>query len=266
MLEDAKDLQPRDPNIAKQLEAGRQRLADALVQQAQMYQAVELRMTRNDEKQAILRLAMEGLNRALEQVPEHQKAKDTLEQVKQRLAQLHEQQGDQLAQQAEQGNLEQQTQDLSQALDHFQQAGELQPQQPQLQQKAQRTQKKLEGALQKLADQMMSQQPGESMEEQAARLESALQALNELQGLKPSPKTGEQARQVGGMLEALRQMMASGSKPGGRKPNPNGPPQPTGTNDTDMVVTPMDAPPRLDTPGARGRYRSSALNRSLRDY
>ena len=56
----------------------------------------------------------------------------TLEEVKRRLAEVHEMEGDRLEQQAQNASLEQQAQDLSNALDHFQQASELQPQQAQL--------------------------------------------------------------------------------------------------------------------------------------
>ncbi|MEP6663751.1 MAG: hypothetical protein ABJC04_08815 [Verrucomicrobiota bacterium] len=265
MLEDARDLKPQDKNIAEQLQQGRQRLADALTFQAGIYFNMEPQLQRFDEKQALLRMAMEALEKALEQVPDHQRAKELMEEVKKRLAAVHEQQGDQEMQQSENAEVEQQAQQLSQALDHFQQASDLQPQQSQLPVKAQQAQEKLENALGKLADKLMQQPGAESMEEAIARMEGALQALNELQGLKPSEQTAQNARQVGGQLEALRQMLAMSNKPGKGR-NEKGSTQSQGDKETDAVITPMDAPPRFDTTGTRGKYRSSALNRSLRDY
>ena len=166
--------------------------------------------------------------------------------------------------------MEQQAQELSEALDHFQQASELQPQQKQLPQKAQKTQQKLEQALEQLGDKLMKKPGGEeSPEGEVTRLEGAEQALNELQGLKPSEKTATKGEQVGKELGEARQKMAKrGKKPGeGEEPGqgesgqkPGGPPQ------NNLQSMPMDTPPRLDTPGAKGQYQSPAMNRNLRDY
>jgi len=271
MLEDASALKPEDQNIAKQLDAGRERLANALAMQALTYKNIEPQIPRMDDKLGILRMGMELTEKALKQKPNHQMAKEVQEQIKQRLAQLHEQRGDELEKQSENAELEQQAQQLSEALDHFQQASELQPQQKQLPQKAQKTQQKLEQALEQLGDKLMKK-PGdqESPEGEVTRLEGAEQALNELQSLKPSEKTAKKAQQVGEQLGEARQKMAKrGKKPGegeeesgqgesGKKPG--GPPQ------NNLQSMPMDAPPRLDTPGVKGPYQSPAMNRNLRDY
>lgn len=277
MLEDAAALKPNDQNIAQQLDQGRQRLADALARQALTYKAIEPQIPRVDDKLGLLRMGLELTDKALEQKPNHQQAKQVQEQIKQRLAEIHEQRGDQLEQQSQNADLEQQAQQLSEALDHFQQASGLQPQQPQLPKKAEKTQQRLEQALEQLGDKLMKK-PGEqeSPEAEVTRLEGAEQALNELQSLKPSDKTAQKAQQVGEQLGQARQKMAQrGEEPGGKEPGgkedgdngkgesgkkPNGPPQ------NNLQSMPMDAPPRLDTPGVKGPYQSPAMNRNLRDY
>jgi len=272
MLEDANSLKPEDKNIARQLDEGRQRLADALTQQAMIYKNIEPMIPRVDDKLGILRMGLELTEKALEQKPDHQMAKQVQEEIKQRLAQIHEQQGDQLSQQAEQAQLEQQAADLSEALDHFQQAAGLQPQQAQLPQKAKQTQQKLEQALEQLGDKLMKK-PGEeeSLEGEVSRLEGAEQALSELQGLKPSEKTGQKAQQVGKQLGEARSKMAQrGKKPGSKEEGEDGEGQggkkPKGPPQSNLQSMPMDAPPRLDAPGVKGQYQSPAMNRNLRDY
>ena len=267
MLEDATALKPEDKQIAQHLEEGRERLANALTLQAQIYLAIEPRIPRVDDKLGILRMALENVEKALEQKPDHQQAKQVMEQVKQRLAQLHEQQGDQMDQRSENAPLEQQAQDLSTALDHFQQASALQPQQQQLPQKAKKTQEKLEQALEQLGDKLMKKPgDGESLDEEAMRLQGAEQALNELQGLKPSKKTGEKAQQVSEELGKVRQKLGEKGQPEIPQPGgPGQPPMPTQPQN-DPQSMPMDAPPKLDTPGAKGPYQSPAMNRNLRDY
>lgn len=263
MLEDAHDLKPKDEAIAHKLEQGRDRLADALTQQAQIYQRMEPRIARVDEKLGILRMSMELLEKALSDRPNHEMAQQTLEQVKQRLAQIHEQEGDMLEQRSERASLEQQAQDLSNALDHFQQGAELQPQQPQLPQKAQRAQSKLEQALEQLGDKLMQPKKGESLDQQVMRMEGASQAFNELESLKPTPQVSEKARAASQQLEKLRQQLAEKGQqpqqPGQQQGLAMMPPQ----ND---VGVPMDSPPKLDTKGKNGRYQSGAMNRNLRDY
>lgn len=263
MLEDAHDLKPKDATINEKLEAGRDRLADALTTQAEIYRDIEPRIPRMDEKLGILRMAMEQLDKALSERPNHERAQQTMEQVKQRLAQIHEQEGDRLEQQAERASLEQQAQDLSNALDHFQQGAELQPQQPQLPEKAQRAQSKLEQALEQLGDKLMQPKSNESLDQQVMRMEGASQAFNELESLKPTPQVSDKAKAASDQLEKLRQQLAEKGQqqqPGQQQGLAQNQPQ-----DGDQGV-PMDAPPRLDTKGKNGRYQSGAMNRNLRDY
>ena len=108
-------------------------------------------------------------------------------------------------------------------------------------------------------------EPGgkESDEAKAARLEGAEQALDELQGLKPSEETAKKAEQVGKQLDGVRQKLSeqaqkAGEKPGGKEPQmAEGPPQFQGP--------PIDAPPRVNTPGQKGQFNSSAMNKK-QDY
>ncbi len=178
MLEDAAALKPEDSNIAQQLDQGRDRLADALTHEALLYLTIAPRIPRVDDQLGALRMALEMTEKALDQRPNHQFAQQVQEQIKQKLAQIHEQEGDKLANQPEGAPLEEQAQELSRALDHFQQASGLQPLRENLPKKAAQTQKRLEEALERLGDQLMTK-PGEqeAPEAEVTRLEGAEQAL-----------------------------------------------------------------------------------------
>ena len=263
MIEDAAQLNPDDADIKQALQQGKERLADALTFNARILMANELQMPWPKEKLAVLRMAKEQVEKALDKVPDHQPAKETLEAVNRRLAQVMEDQADQLAENADQQSLEQKTMMLSQSLDFYQQAAELQPQQQQLKNKAENTQNRLEEALSKLADRLMQEPRSESMEQKAARLEGAEQALSQLQGLEPSDETGEKLQEVSEQLDGIRQKLAEQGKqampnPGGQQPQmaqqPQGPMGP-----------PMDAPPRVNTPGSKGAWQSPLMNRA-QDY
>ena len=262
MLEDATTLQPENEAIEKALEQGRERLANALTFNARILMAQELQMPWPKEKLAILRMAKELVEKALDEVPQFRPAEETLEAVNRRLAEVMEEQADQLVQQTPQGNLEQQAQWLSQALDFYQQASDLQPQNDGLPQKADSTQSQLASALSRLADRLMKAPSRESLEQQAARLEGAQQALQQLMGLEPSEETAGKAEQVGKELDGVRQQLAE-----------EGPPMPMpGEGNPQMVQQlqqqmgpPMDAPPRPNTPGAKGPWQSPAMNRT-QDY
>ena len=262
MLEDAHDLKPKDQPIAQALAEGKRRMADAFNQHARELMAQEERLPWPNEKLAVLRMAKEQAEKALDRVPDHQPAKETLAEVNQRLAGVMEERADELVQQSQQANLEQQAQSLSQSLDFYQQASELTPQEQRLPQKAARTQDALEKVLDKLADKLMQDPKGkESLEAQAARLEGAEQALDELQTLKPSDETSEKAQQVGEKLDGVRQKLSeqaqkTGQKPGGQQ-QAQMPPQFQGP--------PIDAPPRVNTPGQKGQFNSTAMNRK-QDY
>lgn len=264
MLEDAHQLKPEDQPIAKALEDGKRKMADAFDRHARQLMAQEERMPWPNERLAILRMAKEQVEKALDKVPDHQPAKETLAEVDRRLANVMEERADELAQQSENAGLEQKTQELSQSLDLYQQAGELKPSDKGLPKKAEKTQQKLEEALSKLADKLMKEPGGkESDEAKAARLEGAEQALDELQGLKPSEETAKKAEQVGKQLDGVRQKLSeqaqkAGQKPGGKEPQmAEGPPQFQGP--------PIDAPPRVNTPGQKGQFNSSAMNKK-QDY
>lgn len=262
MLQDAQQLKPEEESIRKALDQGKQRLADALTFNARVLISQERQMPWPKEKLAILRMAKELVQKALDEVPDHKPAKETLEAVNRRLAEVMEEQADQLVQQTPQGNLEQQAQWLSQALDFYQQATELQPQNEGLPKKSEETQDQLEAALSKLADRLMKAPPNESLEQQAARLEGAEQALNQLQGLDPSEETAGKAEQVGEQLEGVRQMLAQKGQP---MPMPGqGQPQ-LAQQMPQQMGPPMDAPPRPNTPGAKGGWQSPAMNRA-QDY
>jgi len=262
MLQDAHQLKPEDPAIREALEMGKERFANALTYNAQLLLQQERSMPWPKEKLAILRMGKELAQRALDEVPKFRPAEETLDALNRRLAEVMEEQADQLVEQTPQGNLEQQAQWLSQALDFYQQASELQPQNQQLPQKSEQTQDQLESALSRLADRLMKAPPRESLEQQAARLEGAEQALNQLQGLEPSEETAQKAEQVGEQLEGVRQKLAQQGQP---MPMPGqGTPQ-LAQQSPQQMGPPMDAPPRPNTPGAKGAWNSPVMNRT-QDY
>lgn len=266
MLEDAQQLKPEDKDIAAMSEQAKDRLADALTQHAMNLMQMEPNMPWPKERLAVLRMAKEKAQEALDRRPQHQLAQQTLDEANRRLAKLMEDLADQLAMQAEVSNLENQAQQLTQALDFYQQSQELQPQNQNIPPKAERTQQKLEQTLDKLADKLMQDQGDkESMEAKAARLEGAEQALNQLQGLNPSEQTGQKADQVGQQLESLREKLAQqAGKDGKPQPQP-GPGQQQLSQQLQNSGVPLDAPPKVNMPGAKGQYQSSAMNKG-QDY
>ena len=264
MLEDATQLKPKDEAIKEALEEGRRRLADALTFHARTLMLQEQQMPWPNEKLAVLRMAREQVEKALDKIPDHVPAKETLEAINQRLAEVMEERGDELSQQSEQANLEQQAQWLGQSLDFYQQAGDLKPKESRLPKKAAATQKKLEKALSQLAERLSKDPQGkESLESKAARLEGAEQALDELQGLNPSKETAEKAEEVGKKLDGVRQQLSeqaqkASQQPGGKQPQMSpGEPQNQGP--------PIDAPPRINTPGVKGRWSSKEMMKK-QDY
>ncbi len=266
MLEDAQQLKPDDKDIAAMTEQAKDRLADALTQHAQNLMQMEPNMPWPKERLAVLRMAKEKAQDALDKRPQHQLAQLTLDEANRRLAKLMEDLADQLAMQAEVSNVENQTQQLTQALDFYQQSQELQPQNKTIPPKAERTQQKLEKALDKLADKLMQDQGDkESMEAKAARLEGAEQALNQLQGLNPTEQTGKKAEQVGQQLEGLRQQLSQQAGKDGKPQQQPGPGQQQVAQQLQNSGVPMDAPPKVNTPGAKGPYQSSAMNKG-QDY
>jgi len=267
-LEESNELKPKDPETEAAIAQARQKLADAKVKQAETFMALEEQVPITKEKLALLRMAREQVDKALDQAPQHAEAKELGEEIDRRMSQVHEDEGDFQEQQSQFGNLEQQAMQLSQALDHFQQAGELKPDDKRLQAKQQQAEDKLSKALDKLADKLMQSPKGqEAMESKAARLEGAEQALGELQSLRPSDRTAQRADQVGKELDGLRQTMADKGKepggqegqgtPGGQAPGQGQQPQ--------MAGPPLDGPPRLDQPGSRGTAPKNA-GRNIRDY
>jgi hypothetical protein len=267
-LEESQQLRPGDPQVDEALKKAKDRLADAKVKQAETFLALEEQIPITKEKLALLRMAREQIDHALEQSPQHQEAQRTGEEIDRRMAQVHEDEGDFQEQQAAFSQPEQQAMQLSQALDHFQQASELRPNQPQLQAKQEKAQQKLAQTLDKLADKLMQSPAGqEPTEAKAARLEGAEQALNELQAIQPSDRTSQRAEQVGKELDGLRQMLADKSKepsesPGQGDPKNGAQPIPAPPQ---WMTPPLDGPPRINQPGNKGQAPKSA-GRNIRDY
>ncbi len=266
MLEDAEQLTPEDKDVKAKLEMSRDLFADKQTDKARGYMALEQIVGLVREKLAILRMAREIVEKALEQRPNHQIAQETLEEINSRLAKIHEDEADQLNAQSDLStDLENQAMQLSEAMDHLQQAQELAPQKQSLPPKAQKTGDKLAAALEKLGDKLMKS-PGdkESLEQQIGRLEGAQQAFEQLMGMKPSPGTQGKSEKVGQELEGLRGQMGD-KGPNGDQPGSEGPPKPMpGQGQLAEMGFPMDARPRINQPGQNGPRESPEKN--LRKY
>ena len=263
MLQDAQELEPKNADVAQKLEKAKDRFADAQNEKARSYMAIEQNVAWVREKLALLRMAREIVEKALDQRPEHQKAQQTRDDINKRLAQIHEDEADQLNQLSDQSpNVEQQASQLSEALDHLQQAQELAPQKQSLPQKAQQTQEKLAQALEKMGDKLMNK-PGtqESMEQAVSRLEGAQQAFDQLMGLKPSDQTKAKGEQVGKELEGLRgQMAEKGKQPGETPGDQPGPPMPSPGQLSQQGI-PLDMRPRINQSGQNvGSRQSPEIN------
>lgn len=262
MLDEGHQLTPKNEDIAQKLEKSRDRFADAQTHKAQRYMILEEAVGLVREKLAILRMAREIVEKALEQRPKHENAQRTLDEINRRLAQIHEDEADQLNALADRTpDLEQQTMELSEAMDHLQQAQELAPEKPSLPPKSQNTADKLAAALEKLGDKLMKKPGGqESLEQQIGRLEGAQQALDQLMSMKPSPGTQGKSEQVGKELEGLRGQMGE-KGPNGEKPGGEGPPQPVpGQGQLAEMGFPIDARPRINQPGKNGPRESPEIN------
>lgn len=263
MLQEAHELEPQSTDVARKLDLAKDRFADAQTEKARTYMTIEQNVAWVREKLAILRMAREIVEKALEQRPQHQNAQRTLEEINKRLAQIHEDEADQLNQLADGSpNVEQQSSQLSEALDHLQQAQELAPKKASLPPKAQQTQEKLAQALEKMGDKLMNK-PGteESLEQAVSRLEGAQQAFDQLMGLKPSDKTKAKGEQVGKELEGLRgQMAEKGKQPGQNPGDQPGPPMPAPGQVAQQGI-PLDMRPRLNQAGQNvGSRQSPEIN------
>lgn len=261
MLEDANGLTPENTEIQERLEKARDFFANAQTKKAKSYMDLEQRVGLVREKLAILRMAREIVEKALDQRPKHELAQKTLAEINRRLAQIHEEEADQLTIQSDfTPDLENQAMQLSEAMDHLQQAQELAPEKKSLPLKAQQTGDKLAAALEKLGDKLMKSPGKESLEQQIGRLEGAQQALDQLMGMKPSPGTQGKSEKVGKELEGLRGQMGEkgmdGEKPGGE-----GQPKPVpGQGQMAEMGFPLDARPRINQPGQNGPRESPEKN------
>ena len=266
-LEESAELRPNDPETKAALDQAKERLASAKVKQAETFLTLEEQVPVTREKLALLRMAREQIDKALDQSPKHAEALQLGEEIDRRLSQIHEEEGDFLEQQSQFSPQEQQAMQLGQALDHFQQAGELRPDDKRLKAKQQQAENKLAEALDKLADKLMQSPEGaEPMESQAARLEGAEQALGELQALKPSDRTDQRAKQVGKELDGLREKMGdNGKEPGQGQPG-SLPGQGQGQQpQPQWIGQPLDGPPRINQPGSKGQSPKNA-GKNIRDY
>ena len=179
MLEEAKQLKPDDAQLDKTLQAARERVADARVMQAEHYMMFEERIPIAREKLALLRMAREEVDKALERVPDHQLAQAVRDEINRRLAKVHEDEGDKLNQDSDNANLEQQAMWLSQAVDHYQQAQELLNDQKDKSQDQSQQQ-------QQANNQGQQQQPQPRQQGKQARQQQQQQRQQQLQGKEKS--------------------------------------------------------------------------------
>ena len=206
-LEDANRLLPEDKPIEQKLDQARQNLADALTELAKKEIAQAKSSQWDNEKFKKLDQAVENTEKALAQKPEHQEAQQTMEEAKAELAKLHEQRGDKEVKEASWSQLQPAANKLQAALEDYKESNELKESAP-VQAKAIETEKKLEDTLQKLADKMMQDPAKETLDERAARFETAQQALQDLEQLNPSEKTENQLDEATRKLAETREQLA----------------------------------------------------------
>jgi hypothetical protein len=269
MLEDANQLLPEDKQIQEQLNKAKETLAQALTERAkqEIQQAKESSYDR--EKFAKLDKAVEDAQQAQDFSPKNEEAKKTEQEAKDELAKLHEQTGDRFAQQAEHASLPQQVDQLENAVEHYQAAEELKPDDQPLEAKTEQTEEKLAEALQKLADRLLQEPPRpERVEETVARYEQAESTLQDLEQLRPSPKTEQQLSQVEQRLAMLRQRMADEARLQLAKEQ-----QAQKQNQAQKSKQPQQAqtqePPELEQPPEKpqkGGEKSNALAKKGKDY
>jgi hypothetical protein len=116
----------------------------------------------------------------------------------------------------------------------------------------------LEQSLEKLGDKLMQSQSGESLEQEAARLEGAQQAYNELMGLNPSDRAKQKGEEAGEKLEGVRGKLAQQGKPM-PQPGGNNPMMAQMPQQPSQDGMPMDSAPKINTPGKRGMKESPTL-------
>ncbi|MBI5384261.1 MAG: tetratricopeptide repeat protein [Verrucomicrobia bacterium] len=266
-LEDANRLVPEHKPIEQKLDQARQNLADALTQLAQ--QQLDQGKTAKWERERFDKLekAIDNAEGALEQKPEHQEAARVLEQAKDELAKAHEQKGDQEMRDAERAPLQRAANQLENALEDYRQAEQLKPQDANLAAKALNAQTKLEDALQRLADRMMQAQPRETLDDKANRLETAEEALQDLEQLKPSEKTEQQLADAQNQLRDVRQELAALAKD---RPQPSSQPEPESAQAPTARREPapdFEKMPHLkQQPLGKGDFKSDSMNRKGKDY
>ena len=262
-LEDANRLVPENKPIEQKLDQAKQNLADALTQLAQKQLEEGKKAQWEKQKFEKLEKAMDNAQKALDQKPEHQEAKKTLEEAKDALAEAHEAKGDKEMKQAEHDQLPKAAQKLQDALEDFKQAEALKPQDENLVKKEQNAQAKLEEALQKLADKNMQAQPNENLDQKAGRLETAEQALQDLEQLKPAEKTEQQLADAQKQLAETREQIAALAP----KPQPGQPQQQAEQQDKKPKQTAKAEQPDFEKmphlkqqPLGKGDFKSDNLN------
>lgn len=267
-LEDANRLVPENKPIEQKMEQAKQNLADALTQLAkdQLEQGKDSNWER--EKFDKFEKAMDNAEKALEQKPEHQEAQKTLEEAKQELANAHEEKGDKEMREAEHAPLQRAANKLENALEQFKEAEQLKPQDPTLMAKAQKAQSKLEDTLQKLADKMMQPQQNETLDDKANRLETAEQALQDLEQLNPSEKTEQQLADAQRQLQEVRQEIAALAKnqPGQQPQQPQQEPVRPQTARKDPPPDFEKMPHLKQQPLGKGDFKSDNMNKKGKDY
>jgi tetratricopeptide (TPR) repeat protein len=268
-LEDANRLVPEDKPIEQKLDQARKNLADALTDLAKQEIAKAKSSQWDQEKFKNLDQAVENTQKALDQKPEHQEAQQTMEQAKDELAKLHEKRGDQEVKEASWSQLPQAANKLQGALEDYKESNDLKPD-TQVQAKAIATEKKLEDTLQKLADKMMQAQARETLDEKAARLETAQQALQDLEQLNPSDKTEQQLDDATRQLTATRDQMAELARqqqPQQAQQQPaQDPKRPQLTAQTQPQADFEKMPHMKQQPLGKGDFKSDSMNRNTRDY
>jgi tetratricopeptide (TPR) repeat protein len=271
-LEDANRLLPEDKPIEQKLDQARQNLADALTELARKEIDQAKASQWDNEKFNKLDQAVENAQKALEQKPEHPEAQQAMEQAKEELAKLHEKRGDNEVKDASWSQLPQAANKLEAALEDYKASNELK-ENTQVQAKAIETEKKLEDTLQKLADKMMKDPAKETLDERAARFETAQQALQDLEQLNPTEKTENQLDEATRKLAETREQLAEqarreqAQRPQQAQQSPQQDQKRPQLNPQNQAQADFEKMPHMQQqPLGKGDFKSDNMKKNTRDY
>jgi tetratricopeptide (TPR) repeat protein len=222
-FQDALSFSPDDARVQRKLEEAKALLARILNELGEQIMENAFRVSQNRNAHPmhephLLKQALDHFEKALGHDPEHEQARRNRDQALERLAQLHEERGDQAAEQARrnaQNGQGPQPNQWSQALRNYQDSLGYKPADAGVQRKSQEARENLMAALKEAGRQQMRKAGREVDPEKAmAQMDQALQFLSRANSMSPGDaelakmlsKARGQWQQMREAMEAYRQM------------------------------------------------------------